>query len=404
MIRRRVRRSVFGGKDVRVRSVRELSVTGKRVLVRVDFNVPLAGGTVADDTRIRAALPTISYLCERGAVVILASHLGRPKGRRVEELRLDPVAATLERLLGRPVRKVNDCVGAHVEAQVAALGPGEILLLENVRFYPEEEANDPSFARALARLADLFVNDAFGVAHRANASTVGVAAFLPAAAGFLLERELAVLEGLLGAPARPFVVVAGGAKVADKIGVLSSLMARADALLIGGKMAAAFWSDSAAPAAERQAAQEILARAAACGVRLLTPVDAAGVLNSGEGRRFWTAGSDALPAGGEVLDIGPETAARFSREIGAAATVFWNGPVGKFEEPPFDAGTKTVARAVAAAPASVVGGGDTAAAARAAGVAAALSHISTGGGATLKFLAGEVLPAVAALASSAGAR
>lgn len=383
-----------------MRSVRELPVTGKRVLVRVDFNVPLAGGTVTDDTRIRAALPTISYLCERGAAVILASHLGRPKGRRVEELRLDPVAATLERLLGRPVRKVNDCVGARVEAQVAALGPGEILLLENVRFYPEEEANDPSFAQALARLADLFVNDAFGVAHRANASTVGVAAFLPAAAGFLLERELAVLGDLLGAPARPFVVVAGGAKVTDKIGVLSSLMARADALLIGGKMAAAFRPDSAAPAAERQAAREILARAAACGVRLLTPVDAAGVLDSGEGRRFWTAGIDALPAGGELLDIGPETAAQFSREIGAAATVFWNGPVGKFEEPPFDAGTRTVARAVAAAPTSVVGGGDTAAAARAAGVTAALNHVSTGGGATLKFLAGEVLPAVAALVSS----
>jgi phosphoglycerate kinase len=388
------------------RGLDALDVTGRRVLCRVDFNVPLQHGRISDDTRIRAALPTIAALRERGARVILCSHLGRPKGAPDPAASLAPVRERLANLLGTQVAWCADCVGEAAERAAAELGDGDVLLLENVRFHPGETVNEPAFAAALARLADAYVDDAFGAAHRAHASTEGVAHLLPAAAGLLLRRELEALGGLLDAPERPFVVIAGGVKVADKIGALESLAASADSILIGGAMAFTFAAaddlaigDSLHEGEEGQA-ESRRARAAAAqhDCELVLPVDVVA------GREF-SADSEVqvqpfawIQPGWMGLDIGPKTAAAYAQRIAVARTVFWNGPMGAFELAPFAAGTRAVAEAVAACPGyTVVGGGDSVAAVTQAGLADRIDHVSTGGGAGLELLEGHVLPGVAAI-------
>ncbi|MGQ9567381.1 MAG: phosphoglycerate kinase [Anaerolineae bacterium] len=384
------------------KTVRDVPVRGQRVLVRVDFNVPLAEGRVADDTRIRAALPTIQYLLDQGARVILMSHLGRPKGRAREDLRLRPVGERLAELLGRPVRVLDDCVGPPVESAVSAMREGEVVLLENLRFHPEEEANDAEFARALARLGDLYVNDAFGAAHRAHASTVGVTQYLPAVAGFLMERELAFLGRALEAPERPYVAILGGAKISDKIGVIRNLLARADTLLIGGGMANTFLKAQGLEVGDSLVEEEAVPLAkglleeAADRLRLPVDVVVADAFSADAARKVVPV--DQVPAGWRILDIGPETVARFSEALRGARTIFWNGPMGVFEFPPFAEGTFAIARAVAECPGTtIVGGGDSVAAVNQAGVADRIAHISTGGGASLEFMEGRILPGVAAL-------
>jgi phosphoglycerate kinase len=392
------------------KTVRDIDVAGKRVLVRVDFNVPLdsATGQVADDTRIRAAIPTIQYLRERGAKVILCSHLGRPDGKVVDRLRLRPVAAHLSTLLNAPVTMAPDCVGPDVEALVARMQPGDVLLLENVRFHPEEEANDPAFARQLAALADVFVNDAFGTAHRAHASTEGVAHYLPAVAGLLMEKELTFLGGALTNPERPFAALIGGAKVSDKIGVLRHLLEKVDLLLIGGGMANTFLlalskqiGDSLAEPEQVDVAREMLARTRQKGSpRVELPIDAviADRLTADAVTRTIDLEREPVPPGWRIMDIGPATVSRFVDALSPCRTVVWNGPMGVFELPPFAAGTLALARALADLPATtIVGGGETAQAVEQAGVADRISHVSTGGGAALEFLEGKTLPGVAAL-------
>jgi len=393
-------------------TVRDLPVAGRRVFVRVDFNVPTDDrGAITDDTRIRAALPTIRYLRDQGAKVILASHFGRPKGRVAEEFRLTAVGRRLAELLGASVRKLDDCVGPEVEVAVAAMQPGDVILLENVRFHPGEEKNDPDFARKLASLADIFVNDAFGAAHRAHASTAGIAAYLPAVAGFLMEKEIGALGRLLDKPERPFVAILGGAKVSDKIGVIENLLGKCDRLLVGGGMANTFLAarglnlgQSLVEPDKVGLAKDLLARA---GDKLVLPVDvvAASAIEAGAPRKTVAVDAPGTPGAlgptDKALDIGPATVAHFEKEIAAARTIFWNGPMGVFEVEPFDAGTTAVARAVAASKAfSVVGGGDSIAAIEKAGVADRISHISTGGGASLEFIEGKELPGVAALRES----
>ncbi|NLN26610.1 MAG: phosphoglycerate kinase [Firmicutes bacterium] len=384
----------------------DLDVKGKRVLVRVDFNVPLDEARhITDDTRIRAALPTIEHLLNEGAAVILMSHLGRPKGVD-DALRLDPVATRLSELLGRPVKKVDDCVGPEVEAAARELGPGEVLLLENLRFYKEETANDPEFARRLASIADVYVNDAFGAAHRAHASTAGVADYLPAAAGLLLARELDVLGGALENPERPFVAILGGAKVSDKIGVITNLLTKVDALLIGGGMAYTFLKakgyevgKSLLDAERIELAKELMAEAEKRGVRLLLPVDVVIADDFSEDASTREVDVDSIPADWEALDIGPKTCQLFAEEVAKAKTIVWNGPMGVFEMAPFAHGTRAVAEALAASKGTtIIGGGDSAAAVQQFGLAERMTHISTGGGASLEFLEGKVLPGVAALA------
>lgn len=387
------------------KTVRDIDVKGKRVLVRVDFNVPLKEGKVADDTRIKAALPTISYLCEQGAKVILISHLGRPKGVPDEELRLDTVAVRLGELIGRPVRKVDDCTGPEVEAAVESLDPGGILLLENIRFHPGETKNDPDLAKRLAVLCDIFVNDAFGTVHRAHASVVGVAALRPAVAGFLMEKELEVLGKLLSRPERPYVVVIGGAKISDKIGVLESLVDRVDEMLIGGGMANTFLAAQglrmglSLVATDRfEAVRNILARAKARGLQVLLPVDLTVAESQAPGAPVRVVPANAVGDGWMALDIGQETVRLFTGALAGAKTVFWNGPLGLFEQPPFDAGTIAIAQALPVNGATtVIGGGDTVRAVKRAGVMEKITHVSTGGGASLEFLEGKELPGVAVL-------
>jgi phosphoglycerate kinase len=383
------------------KTIRDISWSGKRALVRCDFNVPLDGAKITDDTRIRAAVPTIQYLLQHGAAVILCSHLGRPKGV-TESLRLGPVAMRLSELLGLPVKKLDDCIGAVVEAAARAIKPGEVMLLENLRFYAEEEKNAPDFANKLASLADVWVNDAFGTAHRAHASTAGVAAYLPAVAGFLLEKEIAFLGEAVQNPKRPFVAILGGAKISDKIGVIENLLGKADTLLIGGGMANTFlkakgceMGDSLVEAGSVQLACDLVAKG---GGKLVIPVDVVVAdAFSAEGQHK-TVAADAVPVGWRVLDIGPQTIALFAAKIRAAKTVVWNGPMGVFEFAPFAEGTFAVAKAVASSGATtIIGGGDSVAAVEQAGLADRITHISTGGGASLEFLEGKELPGVAAL-------
>jgi phosphoglycerate kinase len=388
-----------------VRRLADLEIDGKRVLVRVDFNVPLKDGAVADDTRIRAALPTIEQLRRRGAALVLVSHLGRPKDRE-PELSLAPVAARLGELLGVQVQLAPGVVGDDVRAAAHALAPGDVLLLENVRYEPGETKNDDALADALAGLADAYVNDAFGAAHRAHASTEGVARRLPHAAGLLLEREVTTLNGILEHPTKPLVAVVGGAKVTDKIAVIDRFLQVADAILIGGAMCFPFFQaqghevgDSLCEAEGLEPARRALEVAAAGGCRLELPNDlVVGDRFAAEAQRRELDGVD-VPAGWMGLDIGPRTAERYAAEIAPAGTVFWNGPMGAFELAPFAAGTRAVAEAVAnAAGTTVVGGGDSAAALQQFGLADRVTHLSTGGGASLELLEGKTLPGVEALA------
>jgi len=384
------------------RTIRDIEVEGKRVLVRVDFNVPLAEGKVADDTRIRAALPTINYLLEHGAKVILMSHLGRPKGKVVDGLRLNPVADRLAELLGRPVVKLDDCVGPEVEAAVSKMKPGDVVLLENTRFHPEERANDPAFARKLASLGDIFVNDAFGTAHRAHASTVGVAEYLPAVAGFLMEKELTFLSQALTSPDHPFVVILGGAKISDKIGVIHNLLTKADALLIGGGIANTFLKAKGYEIGQSLVEDESLDVARAmlerAGEKMALPVDVVVADRFDAEAISKVVPVDQVPRDWRILDIGPETVELFRRKLTGARTVVWNGPMGVFEFPKFAVGTEAIARILAESGATtIIGGGDSAAAVEQAGLADKMTHISTGGGAALEFLEGKELPGVAAL-------
>ena len=389
-----------------IRDIPQEELKGKRVLVRVDFNVPLdENRQITDDTRIVESLPTIKYLKERGAKVILVSHLGRPKGKFTEELKMDPVARRLEELLGEKVYKVDDCIGEKVEEAVSKLKEGEILLLENIRFYPAEEANDEEFARALSRLADIYVNDAFGTAHRAHASTAGVAKFLPAYAGFLMEKELEVLGEKLNNPVRPFLAILGGAKVSSKIGVIRRLLEKVDVLLLGGGMAYTFVKalgyevgNSIVEESMIGEASDVMRIARERGVRLELPEDFVVAPEAKEGVEYKVVKWNQIPPDMAGFDIGPETVEQFGRYIQEARTIFWNGPLGVFEIEPFSRGTVAIAKKIAQSGAtSVVGGGDTIAAIKKAGVEDKITHISTGGGASLEFLEGRVLPGVEVL-------
>jgi phosphoglycerate kinase len=385
------------------KTIRDIDFKNKRVLVRVDFNVPLKDGKVTDDTRIRASLPTITYLRDGGAAVILCSHLGRPKGGPDPKYSLAPAATRLATLLGVPVPLVPDCVGPVAEKAVAELKPGHVVLLENVRFHPEEEKNDPAFAKQMAALADLYVNDAFGSAHRAHASTEGVAKYLPAVAGFLMEKEIEYLGQAVNNPKHPYVALLGGAKISDKIGVIENLLSKADKVLIGGGMANTFFKaqgiavgDSLVEDASLDTAKSLLAKA---GDKLILPVDAVlgDKFEAGAQSKMINV-KDGVPAGWRILDIGPQTVAAFSRALKGAALVVWNGPMGVFEFPAFAAGTNAVARLVAESGATtVIGGGESVAAVEQAGLAGKMSHISTGGGASLEMLEGKLLPGLAAL-------
>ncbi|HVG33811.1 MAG TPA: phosphoglycerate kinase [Pyrinomonadaceae bacterium] len=391
-------------------SIKDLELKGQRVFVRVDFNVPIKEGRVEDDTRIRGALPTIQYATEHGARVILASHLGRPKGERVEKYSLRPVAEHLSGLLSKPVAFADDCVGAEAKAKVDALSDGDVLLLENLRFHAEEEKNDDGFALALASLCDLYVNDAFGAAHRAHASTAGITKHVrQAAAGLLMEKELDYLGRVISNPEHPFAAILGGAKVSDKIPVIDALIDRkVDKLLIGGAMAYTFFKaegftvgKSLVENDKLETAREIKSRAAEAGVALILPTDHQVVDSYDPLKSRKTIPIEFTNAGLVGLDIGVETVALFSDALKDAKTIIWNGPMGVFEEPPFDEGTIGIAKAVAEAADRgaivIVGGGDSVAAVTRAGVADRITHISTGGGATLEFLAGDELPGVAAL-------
>ncbi len=395
-------------------SIRGVDVRGKRVLTRVDFNVPLSDdGRVADDTRIRRAIPTIEYIIEHGGKAVLMSHLGRPKGKHVPELTLRPAAERLSQLLGRGVTMAPDCVGDSTEGVVARMHEGDIVLLENLRFHEGETKNESDFARRLARMGDIYVNDAFGTAHRAHASTVGVAGSIEARAmGFLMENELLNLGRATDSPESPYVAILGGAKVSDKLGVIENLMPTVDVFLIGGGMAFTFLraqggtiGDSLVEEDLLDTAASILASAKESSTQLVLPSDVVVTEEIAEGSVSRTVDASAIDPGWRGVDIGPETIESFSAHIAQARTIVWNGPLGVFEIPPFDAGTIAVAQAVAAATeggaVSIVGGGDSAAALVRAGLDGRVTHVSTGGGASLAFLEGETLPAVAALSDAA---
>ncbi len=397
-----------------IKTIKNIDLAGKRVVARVDFNVPISGGAITDNTRIRGALPTLKYMLDKGASVVLLSHLGRPKGEVNLKFSLRPVAAELARLLDRPVTFVETTIGEEAEAAVAGLKAGEIALMENVRFHPGEEKNDPDLARAMARLGDVYVNDAFGTAHRAHASTVGIADFVkPAVGGLLMQRELEFLGEKTANPARPFVVILGGAKVSDKISVINRLLEKADAILIGGAMAYTFAlaqgravGSSLNEPDKVDVAREALKKAAELGVRFLVPLDdlvtdhldfAGGAI----GEEDILSADQGIPGGWQGVDIGPKTIEAFASEIAAAGTILWNGPMGVFEIEACSKGTFAIADAVASneRAVSIIGGGDSVTAINKAGVSDQVTFISTGGGASLEFLEGKVLPGVAALDS-----
>ncbi len=392
-------------RDIKV--IDQLDLQNKRVFIRVDFNVPLVEGVVADATRIEAALPTIRYALKQNAKVILASHLGRPKGEPNPAMGLKPVSGALSEFLDTQVPLASDCIGPEVEGMVDQMQPGDVLILENLRFHAGEQRNDPDFARALASLTDVYVNDAFGTAHRAHASTVGMVQYVPErAAGFLLKRECDYLGGILEDPARPLLAVLGGAKVSDKIQVIRSLLEWVDVLLIGGAMAYTFLraqghetGESLVDEDQLDLARELLAKASERKVPILLPTDHVVAAKPEEGSRPSTV-SGEIPKGEMCLDIGPETIVAFGKEIAKAETIFWNGPMGVSEVKPFEGGTMAVAEAIAKSGAvTIVGGGDSVAVVKRFGLAEAFSHVSTGGGAALKFLEGETLPGLAALES-----
>jgi len=384
------------------KTIRDIDVKGKRVLVRVDFNVPIREGMVDDDTRIRAALPTLEYLLKRGAALILCSHLGRPKEGPDPKFSLKPVADHLSKLLGKSVAFAENCIGPVAEKAAKALKPGDVLLLENTRFHPQEEKNDPGMAKQLAALAEIYVNDAFGSAHRAHASTEGVAKFLPAVAGFLMEREIQYLGQVIANPAKPFVAILGGAKIGDKIGVIHNLLTKADVILVGGGMANTFFKAQGYPVGDSLVEDEALETAREllkdAGPRLRLPVDVviADRFEAGASHEIMSTGP--IPDGRRILDIGPETVTAYAKVIKSAKTVVWNGPMGVFEFPEFAKGTFGIARAVAESGAvSIIGGGESVAAIQRSGLADKITHISTGGGASLEMLEGLTLPGVAAL-------
>lgn len=388
------------------KTVKDVDLKGKRVFCRVDFNVPMQDGKITDETRIRAALPTIQYLVEQGAKVILASHLGRPKGKVVEEMRLTPVAVRLSELLGQEVKKADEACGDSVKAMIATMNDGDVLLLENVRFYPGEEKNDPELAKAFAELADIYVNDAFGAAHRAHASTEGIAHYLPAVSGFLMQKELDVLGKALSNPERPFTAIIGGAKVKDKIGVIENLLELVDNLIIGGGLAYTFVKaqgheigQSLLEEDKIDLAKSFMEKAKEKGVHFYMPVDAVVADEFSADANTKVVAIEDIPADWQALDIGPKTASIYRDVIEKSKLVIWNGPMGVFEMDKFAGGTKAVAEALAAAKDtySVIGGGDSAAAVEKFGLADKMSHISTGGGASLEFMEGKALPGVVAL-------
>jgi phosphoglycerate kinase len=388
------------------KTVKDVDVKGKRVFCRVDFNVPMKDGQVTDETRIRAALPTIKYLVDQGAKVLLASHLGRPKGQAVEELRLTPVAKRLSELLGKDVKKTDEAYGDSVKSEIDSMNEGDVLLLENVRFYPGEEKNDPELAKAFAELADVYVNDAFGAAHRAHASTEGIAKYIPAVSGFLMEKELEVLGKALSNPERPFTAIIGGAKVKDKIGVIDNLLEKVDNLIIGGGLAYTFVKaqgheigKSLLEEDKIELAKSFMEKAKAKGVNFYMPVDAIVADDFSADANTKVVAIEEIPADWEALDIGPKTAETYRDVIQKSKLVIWNGPMGVFEIDKFAEGTKAVAQALADASVtySVIGGGDSAAAVEKFGLAEKMSHISTGGGASLEFMEGKQLPGVVAL-------
>jgi phosphoglycerate kinase len=393
-------------------TVRDIDVADKRVLMRADFNVPLSGnnGVITDDSRIRATLPTIKYLSERGAKIILCSHLGRPKGRVVQKLRLAVVAQRLSQILGQKVVVADDGIGPEVDKAVAALKPGNVLLLENIRFHPQEEANDDAFARTLARLADIYVNDAFGACHRAHASIVGIAHHLPAVAGLLVEKEIKVLEGLLAHPNRPFAELAGGAKVSDKIRVLENTMDKVDCLLVGGGMAATFLKAKGCEVGlslvendKLDFATKLMEQAVKQKLPLMLPVDVIVAADINAEAEYKVVAVESIPPQWQIVDIGPHTIDNFSRELSRCQTIFWNGPMGVCEIAQFAQGTQAMARLLAGLKATtIIGGGSTAEIVTAMKLADKMSFVSTGGGASLRFLSGEKLPGVEVLLNREG--
>lgn len=384
------------------KTVKDIDLKGKRVFMRVDFNVPMADGKVTDDKRIRAALPTIQYCLDQGASLLLASHLGRPKGGPAPEFSLRPAAEGLSSLLGRPVKMAPDCIGPEVEAMAKALQPGEVIMLENTRFHPGEEKNDLELAKQMAALADIYVNDAFGSAHRAHASTEGIARFLPAVAGFLMEQELEYLGKAVANPEHPYIAILGGAKISDKILVVETLLSQCDKLIVGGGMANTFLAaqglnmqDSLVEEAALETAKAVMAKA---GSKLILPLDAVIADRFDANANTQIVDVDKIPPGWRMLDVGPKTLDLYKQALTGAKLIVWNGPVGVFEMPKFAEGTFALARMLADSGAvTVIGGGDSASAVKKAGVAKQMTHVSTGGGASLEFLEGKELPGVAAL-------